>query len=134
MKRGRKPTPDKLKLIRGTLQPVRRRGSVVPPLEGEVGPPPAWLKGTGRKLWDQKVAIYAARGQAVKGCESALAQYVALEIELIRRYRKGLDVTASLLGAYRSFCGEFFDTPASQVGRVAAKAPDNRFAVHAGKR
>jgi hypothetical protein len=134
MKRGRKPTPDKLKIVRGTFEPKRARGHSVVELEGEPGPPPAWLRASGRRLWLEKVAIYAARGQIVKGCEPALAQYVALELELVRRYRKGLEVPASLISAFRLLCGEFYDTPASQVGRVAAKAPENRFTVHAGKR
>ena len=135
MTRGRKPTPDKLKLIRKTLQPVRRRGSVVPVLEGAPGPPPAWLTEPARRLWGEKVAVYGARGQIVKGCEPTLAQYVALEAEIIRRYENGDEVTAALLGTFRLYAGEFFDTPASQVGRVAAKAPENRFTVHvAGKR
>ena len=132
MKRGRKPIPDKLRVVRGgRFRKERVRVPVVPPVPGEPGACPAWLRGVGRKLWHVKLAIYAAREQSVVGCEGALAQYCAIEADLARRWRIGLDVPASMLNAYRIFCSEFFDTPASQIGQAAKPAAANRFAGHA---
>lgn len=131
MKRGRKPTSDQLKIVRGTFEPRRRRGHVVQPLAERPAPAPAWLKAAARKLYAGKLHTYAARGQAVAGCEAMLAQYVALEAELIERYKKGLVASAALLTVYRQYGSEFFDTPSSQVGRGATAPAANPFRQHA---
>jgi hypothetical protein len=133
MKRGRKPTPSRVKVLRGTFRPYRARDVVVLPLEGAPAPPPAWLKGSARRLWGIHCATYAQRGQAVAGCEALLAVYCTLEAELARRCRKGLEVPASLLTAYRLYAGEFFDTPATQIGRGTTAPAVNRFAQHAAR-
>ena len=122
--------PNKLKVVRGTFRGDRSRPPVVASIAGAVGRPPAWLTGAARRLWAVKVATYARCGQMVAGCEPMLAQFCALEAELVRRYEKGDDVPAALLTVYRQFAAEFFDSPASQIGRVATAAPANRFAIH----
>ncbi|MCA6103930.1 hypothetical protein [Bradyrhizobium australafricanum] len=112
---GPKGKPPELKVISGTDQPVRRRERVVSVLDGQPVKP-AWLKGRAAKLWAEKVATYADRGQSVTGCESALAQYCSLEASLIEQFVKKLTPPTSQLSAYRTYAAEFFDTPASQIG------------------
>lgn len=126
-RRGPKGKPPELKVVAGTDQPCRRRDRVVPVLEGAAGRP-AWLKGRVARIWDDKVAIYAARGQSVVGCESALAQYCALEATLIDQFTKRLTPPTSQINAYRSFAAEFFDTPASQIGAPSNKPKASKFA------
>jgi hypothetical protein len=94
----------------------------VPPLNGDVSRP-GWLKGRAARLWDEKVAIYRQRGQSVLGCESALAQYCALEALLIEQHAKKLTPPTSQLTAFRAFASEFFDTPASQIASVKSGKP-----------
>lgn len=60
-----------------------------------------------------------------------LAQYVALEADIARRWREGETVPAALLTAYRLYAQEFFDTPGRQIGRVASATPANRFTTNA---
>ena len=84
-----------MKLVRGTFRGDRARQVVVSRLEGEVRQPPPWLTASARHLWAIKVETYARRGQVVAGCEPMLAQFCALGSELVRRYRKGLEVPAA---------------------------------------
>jgi phage terminase small subunit len=114
-RRGPKGKPPALKVVAGTDQPSRRREQIVDAIEGEPVKP-TWLKGRAAKLWHEKVAIYAARGQAVVGCESALAQYCAMEATLIDQYAKKITPAVAQVTAFRALASEFFDTPASQIG------------------
>lgn len=127
-RRGPKGTPPELKVIAGTIQPCRARERTVPQLDGGVVKP-KWLKGRASKIWDEKVAIYRYRGQNIVGCESALAQYVSLEADLIDQYSKRLTPAMAQVNAYRIFANEFFDTPASQISKAGGeKKSQNPFA------
>jgi hypothetical protein len=126
-KRGPKPTPNRLKILRGTFKAQTAHDEVVAPLPGTLADPPPWLGTLGRRLWTEHAATYARRGQSVVGCEAALAQYVALEAQLIETRRKRRPISAGILTAYRMFASEFFDTPASQIGRGKTATPSNRF-------
>lgn len=126
-RRGPKGKPPELKVVAGTDQPCRRRERIVKPLEGHASRP-AWLKGRAAKIWADKVAAYEARGQAIVGCESALAQYCALEATLIDQFTKQLTPPTSQINTYRSFASEFFDTPASQIGAPNNKPKASKFA------
>jgi len=128
MKRGTKPLPAAKKVLRGTFQPCRARAAVVVPVEAPLGPPPAWLKGSALRLWGEKTAIYARRGQSVVGCESALAQYCQVEADLIRRWQHHADIPVALINAHRIYANEFYDTPASQQGAQLHPRATNRFA------
>lgn len=119
-RRGPKGKPPELKVVAGTDQPCRRRERVVKPVDG-LPVRPSWLKGRAAKIWAEKVAAYQNRGQSIVGCESALAQFCALEATLIDQFAKRLTPPTSQINAYRSFASEFFDTPASQIG--SPKAP-----------
>ena len=81
-KPGPKGKSNVLKVVAGTDQPCRERAPAVEPLEGEPVRP-KWLKGLARRVWIEKVEKYQKRGQNIVGCEDALAQYCALEAELI---------------------------------------------------
>ena len=94
-----------MKLVRGTFRGDRARQVVVSRLEGEVRQPPPWLTASARHLWAIKVETDARRGQVVAGCEPMLAQFCALGSELVRRYRKGLEVPAALLTVPTGFRG-----------------------------
>jgi hypothetical protein len=130
-RRGPKPTPNKIKLIRGTFQNQTATTELVPPLEGEPGKPPRFLNASARRLWADHLATYRRRGQNVAGCEPALAQYVALEAELERRYKVRLEIPTAMITAYRMLACEFFDTPASQIGKGKTATPANRFTKNA---
>jgi hypothetical protein len=132
MRRGSKGKPPALKVISGTDEPGRRREHVVAPLPGEVVKP-AWLKGRAAKLWAEKVAVYEARGQSIVGCESALAQYCSIEAALIEQYRQKITPPVAQITAFRMLAGEFFDTPASQVGPAKGASKGNRFAANVQK-
>jgi hypothetical protein len=116
-RRGPKGKPPALKVVAGTDQPSRRREQIVEIVEGEAVKP-TWLKGRAAKLWHEKVAIYKARGQAIVGCESALAQYCAMEATLIDQYAKKIVPAVTQVTAFRALASEFFDTPASQIGKL----------------
>jgi hypothetical protein len=130
-KRGPKPTPNRLKVLRGTFKAQTAHDAVVAELPGTLGDPPAWLSPSARQLWADHAATYERRGQSVVGCEAALAQYVALEDQLIATRRKRRPVSAGIMTAFRMFASEFFDTPASQVGRGKTATPSNRFTHNA---
>jgi hypothetical protein len=124
-RRGPKGKPPELKVVAGTDQPCRRRVRLVAAVVGSARKP-SWVKGLAAKLWREKVAAYEARGQSVVGCESALAQFCALEAALIAQFVAEEMPPTSQINAYRSFAAEFFDTPASQVGKIQ-KPKDSKF-------
>lgn len=127
---GPKGKPPTLKVVSGTYQPCRRREPVVEAIPG-MPVKPAWLKGRAAKLWAEKVETYRARGQAVAGCESALAQYCALEAALIDQYQKRMIPPVAQVNAFRILAAEFYDTPASQI--VPTRQPGaaaSKFSAH----
>lgn len=128
-KPGPKAKSNVIKLNTGTDQPCRLRESL---FESEEGEPvrPQWLKGRARKIWVEKVERYSVRGQNVKGFEDALAQYCALEAELINLYKKGITPPMAMVNAYRIWASEFFDTPASNLSKLGGKRKDNPFSEH----
>ena len=127
---GPKAQPDALKVVKGTFQRVRSRVPAVAPLPmPEGGPaPPSWLKGPALKVWHEKVATYRLRNQSIRGCEGALAQYCALEADLVDRRKRRIDIPVALLNAYRIYANEFYDTPASQQVSRPKASGGNRFA------
>jgi hypothetical protein len=130
MRPGPKGVLPELKVVSGTDQPCRRREMVVAALPGSAIRP-KWLKGRAAKLWAEKLATYEARGQNTAGCESALAQYCALEASLIDQYRKGGTPPVAQISAFRILASEFFDTPASQIGPAKPASTAGRFAANA---
>lgn len=130
---GPKLKPPELVEASGTTKPCRARESVVQHIAGDAVRP-AWVVGRARKIWETKVETYLARGQSVKGCEEALAQYVSLEAALIEDYwKKKTAPPAAMLNTYKSFAIEFYDTPASQIKPSGGNTPTNPFSRN-GKR
>ena len=115
-KPGPKGKSNVVKLAQGTARPDRKARNVVQPLPG-APVKPSWLKGRASTLWDEKTAIYAARGQAVRGVEHALAQYCRTEAELIDGYVRKVPPPVALISAVRLWANEFLDTPAAQLAR-----------------
>lgn len=130
MRTGPKGKPPGLKVVAGTDQPCRRREKLFENING-MPAKPAWLKGEAASLWKKKLAIYEARGQSVAGCESSLAQYCALEANLIGQYRLMQTPTVAQVNAHRIYAAEFFDTPASQIGPNRATGKPSSFASNA---
>ncbi len=124
--------PAHLKVITGTNQPCRETVQIVQPLDGEPARP-KWLTGPARRAWDTKVECYEARGQSVAGCEDALAQYCALEAELIAMWRKKLTPPVAMINAHRIYANEFYDTPAAQHQSAGKAKAVNRFAQNGRK-
>jgi hypothetical protein len=54
-KRGRKPMPKDMHVLRGTFQAYRSRASVVAAIDREPVPPP-WLQGEALALWHAQFA------------------------------------------------------------------------------
>jgi hypothetical protein len=127
MRRGPKITPDAVKVLKGTFQPCRARGRAFDPLPADGLIVPKWLKGQALRIWKEKTAVYDKRGQSVVGCEGSLAQYCAVESELIARWKKGQDVPVALINAHRIYANEFYDTPASQQAGGKKTGGENRF-------
>lgn len=132
-KPGPKPKSADILAMRATERPDRERATAVQHIDGEPERP-SWLKGRARKIWDDKVSKYLARGQSVRGCEDALAQYCALEADLIEQFwRKSLTPPTAMINAHRIYANEFFDTPASQHAPSGGKAPSNPFSRNGRK-
>jgi hypothetical protein len=74
------------------------------------------------------VETYRARGQSIVGCESALAQYCALEAALIEQYQKRITPPVAQVNAFRVYAAEFYDTPASQVLPTKTPGKGGKFA------
>lgn len=128
--------PQDIKLLKGTDRPDRIMTATVPKITTETGPKrPAHVTGLAKRIWEKRIEVYRMRGQSIEGCEDALARYCNLEARLIEDYdRKKLIAPAAFINAWRILAAEFFDTPASQIGKVSSrKAEENPYSKH-GKR
>lgn len=138
MAKGRRGDSPEMQQAKGETRPSR---AVVSLFEDHAArpdpediPPPKWLKAAERRIWEEKVNRYRMRGQKVDGFQDALAQYCAIEHDLISRRKKGIDVPTSMLNAYKAFATEFYDTPASHKVPIGGSGKkDNPFA-NRGKR
>jgi hypothetical protein len=133
-RRGPKAKSAEIVALRGTAQACRPRGSTEAKSDESELVKPAWLKGRGAKIWAEKVAVYRDRGQVIAGFEMNLAQYCAVEAGLIGLYSKGLMPSTAMVREHRMWAAEFYDTPASAVGRPSGgEAKGNPFGRN-GKR
>ena len=124
--------PDDIKALRGTIQPCRLVVPLYPehmsrPDPAEI-PPPAGMTPAGADVWKVKVERYRQRGQKVGGFEEALRQYCELEARLTELWNHRDGPPMAMVAAHRVWCGEFFDTPASQKVSIGKKTADNPFA------
>ena len=126
---GPKRLPEELKKLQGTSQPCRESESAVIHVVCSLERPDWFRKGSiEHKLWDKKVDLFAKRGLDISDCSGSLAQYVALEAELIKMRKKGIDVPTSKINTFRLFASDFYDTPASQQLK-AIKGKKTKFGV-----
>jgi len=133
---GRKPTPTRLKVLRGVHHSKINHDEPVPP----PGPPepPEWLSDSGRKEWDRLVPLLQRSGLVTQLDTDAVARYCELAAEWVRHMavcRSGGDIlelkdaagktryrqtspSASLARAYakelRAIAQEFGMTPSSR--------------------
>jgi hypothetical protein len=130
-KRGTKPKNNVVKINQGTDQPCRSYDELFENDPDEEIICPDWLNDRAKKIWDEKVTKYVKRGQSVSGCEDALAQYCALEADLIaKHYEKDITPPVAMVNAIRIWANEFFDTPASQLVKPGGKKTTNPFLKH----
>jgi hypothetical protein len=140
-KRGRPPLSPEQKLARGERRPSRQT-VVVPlfpdqadrtdqptPIKLELPKPPRSMTAGGRRVWIEKVAVYARRGQPVVGFEALLTTYCELEAKLRTAWKSKDGITAAMLTAHRKLAEEFFDTPTSSA-RAAPRALRSRNAFN----
>ena len=128
---GRAPTPDHVRLLRGTFQPCRAHGDTPPPPWDPADVViPEWLTPAARAIFTGKLAVYASRGDDLRGCEEALACYASLQAEMVADWRAGVSPNVGTITAYRMWCTEFHDTPASRTRAAvqSAATSGNRFA------
>ena len=131
-KRGTKPKNNVVKINQGTDQKCRNYDELFDNNTDEDIVCPEWLSERAKEIWVEKVSKYTERGQSVSGCESALAQYCALESDLITKYyEKDLTPPVAMINAIRIWANEFFDTPASQLVKPAGNKTTNPFLKHA---
>jgi hypothetical protein len=114
----------------GTDQPCRRHDEIAPVKEVGMLVKPKWLKGRASKIWDEKIDKYSERGLNVLGMEDALAQYCALEADLIDQWTRKLTPPTAQVNAHRIWAAEFHDTPASNLTRGKDSGKGNPFAEH----
>jgi hypothetical protein len=114
-----------LKALAGQDKPSRQVSVLFPDHASRPDPdliaPPKWLCAAAKKIWADKVNRYRQRSQKVGGFEDGLAQYCALEAELIALYRKKNTPPMAMVTAHRVWASEFYDTPASQVAKPGSK-------------
>jgi len=120
-KRGPKGTSNIIKMAKGTLQPCRNKEDIHK--SGKTNDDlicPDWLNGLAKEIWAEKIEIYNNSGVDVSNHGPALAQYCALEADIITIYQAGESPSVSMISAHRIWAAEFFDTPAS--GHLKAKS------------
>jgi hypothetical protein len=129
----RRPDPPDLKAAKGRTAPSDQIVPLFPNHAARPDPdvidPPKWLSRGAKAAFRTKVERYRQRGQKVEGFEDALAQYCALEDEIIDLRRKRIQPTITMITAHRLWAVEFYDTPAGQkIGQGSGNRGVNRFA------
>ena len=125
-KRGPKGTSNVIKIAKGTLQPCRSKNDIHESnTTNDDLVCPDWLSDLAKEIWVEKIENYNNGGINVSNSGHSLAQYCALEADIIMQYKarntwvptgdelepKGPSV--SMISAHRIWAAEFFDTPAS---------------------
>lgn len=132
-RRGPKGVHPAAKKARGTQQKCRKvevlfADHAARPDPDEI-PAPSWLSEMAKKIWAEKINRYRQRNQKIEGFEAALAQYCAIEAELIDMRERRIVPPMAMVSAHRIWAAEFYDTPASQkVPASGGGKADNKFA------
>ena len=114
-KKGPPPLSAAVIEMRGTTRKDRPRNDLGTDPEGYEPRPPTWLDRAAKKIWREKTAEYQRRGQRIQGFESMLAQYCALEADIIASRKAHREVTASTMSQLHRFAVAFYDTPSAAV-------------------
>ena len=113
-KRGPKGTSNIIKMAKGTVQPCRSKEDIHKSnTTNDDLVCPDWLNDLAKEIWDEKLEIYNNSQVDVSNHGPALAQYCALEADIITIYKGGESPSVSMISAHRIWAAEFFDTPAS---------------------
>ena len=126
---GRKNKTEVQKSIEGTTRKDRTVEPIVPHVEGSVYCP-LWIQKrvAWKKIWDRKMAVYIKRGQSLVGQEELLCTYVLAIYHMEEILKNGELPSVHFINAFRHLANEFFDTPASQYGKMASRpGADNPF-------
>lgn len=130
-RKGPPALPQDITDARGTTSKKGKANAtthLVVPITGEPEMPSSIRTKAQKDLWKKKVNDLTKRGVLVAGCEDQLAVYVCSMVKFWQDFRRG-ESTASQLNTLRLMGIEFYDTPASQYGRVKGKEgpKGNRF-------
>ena len=113
-KRGPKGTSNIIKMAKGTVQPCRSKEDIHKSnTTNDDLVCPDWLNDLAKEIWAEKLEIYNNSQVDVSNHGPALAQYCALEADIITIYKGGESPSVSMISAHRIWAAEFFDTPAS---------------------
>ena len=82
-KRGRKPQPAEVIELKGNTSKAPPRHQAVADIPGPIVCPKWLTVARGKNVWLQKVVRYEARGEDISRCEDTLAQYCALEQDIV---------------------------------------------------
>lgn len=128
-----RPDPAAVRRAKGETRPSRQVEVLYPDHASRPDPdviePPRWLSRMAKQIFRDKVERYRQRGQKIEGFEEPLAQYCALEAELIDARKKKLVPPIAMITAHRQWANEFYDTPSSQkIAQGSGNKRENRFA------
>ena len=125
-KRGPKGTNNVIKIAKGTLQPCRSKEDIHKSgMTNDDLVCPDWLNELAKEIWVEKLEIYNNSQVDVSNHGPALAQYCALEADIITIYKGGKSPSVSMISAHRIWAAEFFDTPASGHLKTKSKKGDS---------
>ena len=125
-KRGPKGTNNVIKIAKGTLQPCRNKEDIHKSgMTNDDLVCPDWLNELAKEIWSEKLEIYNNSQVDVSNHGPALAQYCALEADIITIYKGGESPSVSMISAHRIWAAEFFDTPASGHLKTKSKKGDS---------
>jgi len=125
-KRGPKGTNNVIKIAKGTLQPCRNKEDIHKSgMTNDDLVCPDWLSELAKEIWVEKLEIYNNSQVDVSNHGPALAQYCALEADIITIYKGGESPSVSMISAHRIWAAEFFDTPASGHLKTKSKKGDS---------
>jgi P27 family predicted phage terminase small subunit len=142
MPRGRKPTPTKILLLRGSRRAKQRQGEVHPPVASIEAP--SWLSDKGKQHWNETAPRLAASGLLTTldvhtWALACRAWALAIELsELIARdglvltnedgsgrMHPAIRMESKWFELYLKIAGEFGATPRGRVGLAVQKIEDD---------
>ena len=116
--RGRKPTPDALKKLKGYAVPAKLRGEGFHVKKLATMPkPPSFLDCTAVDEWNRICGVLIPLGILTEADTTILAHLCALHSRVVQASSEGIQIPASALAQLRQYYSEFGLTPVSR-GRL----------------